>query len=208
VSWGADNVVNLWSTTGQFLDQFSHPKTLLHVSASPLSVIMADDHRQIHTIDLADLTRTSFEVPALINCVAPIEDGIAALVALSPTNASFRHSICLTSLTAIRFTFDFAVDDNVVRILPLNVARDSGLITYLAIDKQGVITLRALEKILELEFAPRLTLLAESPALLVVAKDGKMYVYERDGLAVLSMMLSGHFEHPRDDIIAFLSTGR
>jgi hypothetical protein len=204
VSVADDDVINFWSTAGQFLHQYVPPKRLVQVSAAPLALYAANDQSEVTVISLGDFSRKTFRVGSPIVSIAAIHDGIAALVGVS------EHRILLVDSNGLRSKFEFGIGDKVVKIVPLTVETESGLITYLAVDQFGKVTMRGLDQTSELEFAQKLQFVAESPCSLVVrvatmAREKFLYVYNRDEVVITSMSLAEQVLLPRADLVSLFA---
>ncbi|KAH0788793.1 hypothetical protein GPJ56_007475 [Histomonas meleagridis] len=197
MSYGSDNTINLWSKNGKHLFSFTPKFNITAVCTSPFYVFLSDDHNQIHTINIETHDIATYTIPNYAKSIIPLGDGFSSLAVLSDGSVTILSSRELVS------TFNIPITEGIVYALPLVVEYGTGLITYLTMNKDGKVVLRALEVEIG-EIGKNESVFADSVTHTIVLKDGLINAYLRDDLETLSMQYLPEMNLPRERIAKFL----
>ncbi|OHT07924.1 hypothetical protein TRFO_05039 [Tritrichomonas foetus] len=197
MSLGADNKINIWSKIQNHIYTFQSKYQLTSICLSPYFAFLADDHSQIHTINIKKLTHSTYTIPSPVKSMVPIGEGFAGLAVLE------NGSVCILSATEVVISFPFINNQYPSKIISLVVEDRTGLITYAVLEKNRKLTFRALEKVTE-ELGEVSPIFTASTTHIVTIKRNQIVVYLTDDLEAASMNILPDMELPRRRISKFL----
>lgn len=198
ISLGSDNTLKLWGPNGHFYYLYQSKYQLTSVCSSPFFTFLTDDHCQIHIINADTLNRSTYKLPSSVRSIEPLGEGFSGLAILE------NNTVCILSVSDIITTFQFLNMPDGVKLMPLVVEEQTGLITYAVLDKTRNLTLRALEKVIFEAGKVNPTFCHSSLYIVAIEKDN-LVVYKKDSLETASMFLIQEVDLnlPRKRIVKF-----
>ena len=193
MSLDLDNVLRFWGNNGELLHTLTPRVPLVRIACSPYFAFLVDEQKNVNVLDLERFAMTSYPVISNAKAITTIGDGFAALAVLE------NHSVLLLGPKGVVETFKFTEADMMTSVLPLIVEEGTGLITYVTVDMQGKMVLRALELITG-ELGEGYKLITDSYSHLIVSHDGHFAVFKRDDLVKMSVDVLPEMSLPREKI--------
>jgi hypothetical protein len=158
---------------------------------------MGDSLSRIYVVRFDDLKSFSnFNAPGIVKFMIPFFDGLGCMIALEDGSVA----IASTSKVVSHFSIP---GKTAVSIIPLASRIDNGLVSYLAVDRNGEMTLRVLEHVIAV-LGTGVSFIDVEDDRIAVVKEGKVERLSRKALAKKSMEKLPSMELPRKSICEFL----
>lgn len=197
-SIGSDNSLNFWSKTGNHLYKFKFEPNFTSLCLTSCIAYLADDHQHIHSVNAEKFNSYTVNLPCNAKSIGSLGERDLILAILE------NGTVSIISPNQVIIKFQFLNNPNPSRILPLVVESQTGLITYVVLDQNKKLTLRALEKVTA-ELGEVNPMYAVSRNNIVTIKSNNIVVYSLSELETASMMVLPDMELPRKQISKYLS---
>ena len=198
ISIGGDKVVNLWNANGGVIKSYSTTGKYTSICCSDACAWVSDTNLKMIVIDLKtkDVVK-SFQVPSIITSMTLLSNGRGCIAALDD------RSVVLFSAHEVLANMSFHEGEPISMVCPLHCNSETGLVTYLAVDKSGVLSLRALEFMLA-EIGNALPFFAITNNEVVCIIDNKIVRLSKSQIEAQSLKNLPEMELPRTRIRNFL----
>ncbi|KAH0793204.1 hypothetical protein GPJ56_002913 [Histomonas meleagridis] len=198
-SIGSDKVAHIWDSTGTHIKSFTSKSTYNVACCSSKYCWVSDTNSKISVIDLSTNTMTyPLDIRSNATSMAPLPNETCCIAALDD------GSVCILTALQVIAQFTFSGRPKPIRsICPLKVDNTTGLISYVAVDSDGVLTLRALECIVS-EIGACKPFFAATKDEIIVLMNDHISRYSRAQLEEESVKDLGRLELPRKQIVQFL----
>lgn len=197
-SIGADKCWNVWNINKGLL-MSSNPFTgnLVATCASHLYAWTADTHLRVHVLSLDTMKLKHFPGPGLISTMMPIANGTGFIAAMQD------GSVDIFSTYDVIAQFPAASMQNKMAAV-LGIREDDGMVTFVAGDCDGHMTLRALEHVVG-DVNRVIGLFTATENELIGVENDRIVKIEKKPLIVRALKnLPEDMELPRKSIVRFL----
>lgn len=197
-SAGADKCWNVWNI-GKGLLMSSNPFTgnLVGTCASHLYAWTADSHGRVHVLNIADMKLTHFPGSGLITSMTPIANGTGFIGTMQD------GSVHLFSTNDVIAQFSSAGMQNKMAAV-LGIRQEDGLVSFVAGDCEGRMTLRALEHVVG-DVSKGVGIFTATDKDLIGVEDNRIVKIAKAPLIAKSVKsLPEDMELPRKTIVRFL----
>jgi len=196
ISSSTDNYVRIWNENGQCESQILTPCVINAICCNERYLWIAESSLRVSVHDLLSNKVYRYNSPTIVLSMTIIDEYNGCLVSLHD------GQIALFSYDQVVSQFPFVDRKKVLSAFPLCIEKDSGLLSYFAVDNERNATLRVLEYIVS-DMGKYSHIYSYSGESLICIDDTRFISHNLTNLKKASLKNLPEMELPRKKIVSF-----